>query len=85
MRETITTCYCDRCGKNIEDRNEYGYSTCPDTVIEIFRGVKWEYVDLCDKCKKSFKTWFGMGKVFSKAGLDDFICDCYEQPAESDG
>ena len=57
MAKTITTYYCDRCGKEMEENIYFCCSTHPSTAIKILLG-EWEYANLCDKCKKSFKAWW---------------------------
>ena len=58
MTKTITTYYCDRCGKKIEENPAFCCDTThPNTAIRVLPG-KWNFVDLCDKCKESFKCWW---------------------------
>ena len=62
MTKTINTYYCDRCGEEMPANYEPYCSTSPKTRIQILRN-RWEYVDLCDKCKKSFEAWWNKKEV----------------------
>ena len=57
MTKLITTYYCDRCGKKMEESLAFRCDTHPNTAIQILLG-EWTYADLCDKCKESFKAWW---------------------------
>ena len=57
MTKITTTYYCDRCKKEMEASSIISCDTHPKTAIQI-RINKWEYADLCDKCKESFKAWW---------------------------
>ena len=57
MLKTVQIYYCDRCGKKMEEGTSICCDTHPNTAIQIqFNG--WQYADLCDKCKESFKAWW---------------------------
>lgn len=58
MTKTITTYYCDRCGKKMEESHVFWCETHPNTAIQILLGGEWNFADLCDNCKKSFKCWW---------------------------
>lgn len=58
MTKTTTTYYCDRCGERMEEHPVFFCSTHPDTAIQILINGEWEYADICDKCKESFRTWW---------------------------
>lgn len=57
MRKQKTTYYCDRCGKEMPVDYAISCPTSPKTLIQILHDT-WEYADLCDRCKGSFKAWW---------------------------
>lgn len=61
MTETITVTYCDRCREEIPKAFTFYYNTQPKTTIKVQR-EEWEYADLCDKCRESFKAWWENGR-----------------------
>lgn len=62
MIKTVTTYYCDRCGEKMASDSALYCDTHPKTAIQILLN-KWEYADLCDECKESFKVWWEKSSV----------------------
>lgn len=59
--------YCDRCGKELEERplfyingKKLSKNYIPDMRIEMLCR-EWTFVDLCDDCKRSFIKWWEGG------------------------
>ena len=59
--------YCDRCGKEMEERplfyingKNLSKNHIPDIRIQMLCG-EWCFADLCDDCKRSFINWWEGG------------------------
>lgn len=59
--------YCDRCGKELEERplfyikgKKLSKNYIPDVRIEMLCR-EWCFADLCDDCKRSFIAWWEGG------------------------
>lgn len=66
MIKRTETYYCDRCGKELEEKpifyinGKSNYNYIHNMRIEMLCG-EWCFADLCDDCKRSFIEWWEGG------------------------
>ena len=69
---------CDRCGEVVADTKRFVMRKELDVPTEVCKGdVAMElYVDICDKCRSDFITWFRQPK------FDKQIAETYKKPED---
>lgn len=61
MRKEITEILCDRCGCEMDDPHTIEIRIPKSVPMTIERlASRWEHVDLCPDCCKSFAKWWGI-------------------------